>query len=995
MSGCSLGLMLALTLMMSSSNVVAQSFEGRPIVGVEYLPSGTLDGHDLERIQRLKIGSPLRGEDVAEEIDLLFATGEFSNIRADAEVSGSGVKIVFVTTPTRYVASMSVSGKLSESPNRGELARVPRLSTGGVYQDRLLQPAVDAMQHLLIENGLYDAAVTPEIEVDQTGRQVFLKFQIKAGKRARYELPIVDGNSKLSMNTILRATGWRIPIIHRWRDVTQVKTRNGVQGIAKRYENTDHLQAKVELNELQYDAKQRRVQPKLTIDEGPMVEVVATEAKVSKRILKRYVPVFQERAVDNDLLAEGARNLRDYFQSLGYFDTVVDFRTSFAKDGVERIEFAVSRGQRYKLVHIELKGNKFFNHETIRERMFLEPASFYLRRGRYSEAFQTKDEETIASLYRSNGFRDVKVTSEPVVPYNGKQGQIGVVVQIEEGTQWLVDSVDFEGLADKDRALIEPNLVSSAGQPFSEVSIAADRNTILDYYSTRGFANADVQGAWQMAGPHRVKILYKIQPGRQEFVRQVLITGLQQTKMRLVEERIRLKAGDPLSPTAQQEGQKSLYDMGVFARVDTAIENPEGSTSYKTVLYAFDEANRYTVSLGVGAQVGRFGTPSSSDLQSPSGTTGFSPLLSVNVSRLNFLGIGHTISALASYSTLQQRFSTSYYAPRFQDVNGRSLVVSLLYDETRNVLTFSSKREEASVQVSQKFSRSTTGLLRFAYRRVSVNDVIIPVLLVPQLLQTVRLGIISGNLARDRRDNSGDPHRGSYNTADIGIASKYLGSQRNFAKALVRNATYYPFGRSIVLARQTQFGVIIPYSAPAGLTAQESVPLAERFFGGGADSLRAFPYNQAGPRDTGASLIPGGPSSPATGFPLGGNALFFNNVELRFPLIGQNIQGVFFHDIGNVYSSVNDISFRFSQKNNADFDYAVQAAGMGLRYRTPIGPVRADFAYTINPPSYLGFGGTPQQLLLCGPTGSTSPGCQSTSQSIGHFQFFFSIGQTF
>ena len=164
--------------------------------------------------------------------------------------------------------------------------------------------------------------------------------------------------------------------------------------------------------------------------------------------------------------------------------------------------------------------------------------------------------------------------------------------------------------------------------------------------------------------------------------------------------------------------------MGVFARVDTAIENPEGSTSDKTVLYAFDEANRYTLSLGVGAQIGRFGTPSSSDLSSPSGATGFSPLLSVNVSRLNFLGIGHTVSALASYSTLQQRFSTSYFAPRFQDVNGRSLVVTLLYDETRNVLTFSSKREEASVQVSQKFSRSTTGLLRFAYRRVSVSDVI-------------------------------------------------------------------------------------------------------------------------------------------------------------------------------------------------------------------------------------------------------------------------------
>jgi outer membrane translocation and assembly module TamA len=121
----------------------------------------------------------------------------------------------------------------------------------------------------------------------------------------------------------------------------------------------------------------------------------------------------------------------------------------------------------------------------------------------------------------------------------------------------------------------------------------------------------------------------------------------------------------------------------------------------------------------------------------------------------------------------------------------------------------------------------------------------------------------------------------------------------------------------------------------------------------------------------------------------------FNNLELRFPLLGENIQGVAFHDVGNVYRSLSDISFRFRQRDNTDFNYAVHAVGFGLRYRTPIGPVRADLAYSINPPSYSGFGGTPQDLLQCGPAGATLPNCQSTQQSINHFQFFFSIGQTF
>jgi outer membrane translocation and assembly module TamA len=215
---------------------------------------------------------------------------------------------------------------------------------------------------------------------------------------------------------------------------------------------------------------------------------------------------------------------------------------------------------------------------------------------------------------------------------------------------------------------------------------------------------------------------------------------------------------------------------------------------------------------------------------------------------------------------------------------------------------------------------------------------------------------------------------------------------------LLRNATYYKLTRNVVLARQTQFGVIRPFSAPAGVSDQESVPLPERFFGGGADSLRAFPYNQAGPRDTGMPLVPGGPASQPTGFPLGGNALLFNNVELRFPFIGDNIQGVVFHDMGNVYSSVSNMSFRFHQKNLQDFDYAVHAVGFGIRYRTPIGPIRGDLAYSINPPSFVGFKGTPVQLLQCNPNlpASALPSfCQPVQQSVSHFQFFFSIGQTF
>ena len=124
----------------------------------------------------------------------------------------------------------------------------------------------------------------------------------------------------------------------------------------------------------------------------------------------------------------------------------------------------------------------------------------------------------------------------------------------------------------------------------------------------------------------------------------------------------------------------------------------------------------------------------------------------------------------------------------------------------------------------------------------------------------------------------------------------------------------------------------------------------------------------------------------------------FNNVELRFPLLGQDLQGVLFFDSGNVYSSLSDISFRYHQRNLQDFGYAAEAPGFGLRYKTPVGPLRVDLAYSLNPPSFQGFGGTPTQLLQCNPNvplSSLPSYCTPSRQTLSHIQFFFSIGQTF
>jgi outer membrane protein assembly factor BamA len=298
------------------------------------------------------------------------------------------------------------------------------------------------------------------------------------------------------------------------------------------------------------------------------------------------------------------------------------------------------------------------------------------------------------------------------------------------------------------------------------------------------------------------------------------------------------------------------------------------------------------------------------------------------------------------------------------------------------------------LQLSQQLDRTTTLLYRYAYRRTSIdeNTLNIEPLLVPLVSQPVRVGLLSSTYISDRRDDPTNTTRGIYNTVNVALASKYWGAQPNFARMLAQNSTYHRIRPRVVFARTVQLGVNLPWAGHLVEGVEQArfagrpdprIPLSERYFGGGANSHRGFAYNQAGPRD------------PATGFPLGGGSQFLNSMELRFPLFGADISGVLFHDAGNVYSRPGRINFRGKQEvrvnrqgsKEFDFDYMVHAMGLGIRYRTPIGPVRFDLAYSPNPPRFVGFDGTRNQLL----TGTGS----FREQRIPSLQFHFSLGQTF
>jgi len=971
----------------------ATVWEGRAISRIDWEPAEQpLSPDELDRLLPLHKGGPLRMEEVRSAIQKLYLTGRYADVSIDAEPEGTAGVVLRVTTEFNYfIGRVGVQGE-NEPPNRNQLITASRLDLGTPLIEDDLQASVDAMQARLRANGLYNATIEYRIERVPKTEEASIFFDVTTGKRAHFDGVELAGAYNRTTQQIIRSTGWRgglgpVPVpgwfpdkfrFPRWREVTDNRVQTGLEGVRKDFQQGNHLKAQVTLTDRIYHPATNTMTPHMTINSGPVIEVRTPGGGLSQSRLREILPIFQERSVDSALLREGQLNLREYFESKGYFDAIVDE----PQVSESLIEYKVTPGERHRLKHIEIQGNEYFNLATLRQRLYIAQSSFLrYRYGRFSQRLLTQDENTLTDLYRANGFREAEVKHVTPIEdnYGGKHGNLEVKLEVREGHQWLVNKLEIEGANDEDTEYLRSVLRSTEGQPFSEVNVAADRDSILSYYYNNGYPDAtfeETQGP--EPAPYRVDILYKIVPGKRQFVHDVLLQGLDTTKYSLVKSRILLSPGDPLSQSRIAESQQKLYDLGIFSKVQTAIQNPNGQEESKYVLFSVEEARKYSFNFGVGAELARIGGGADT-FDSPAGQTGFSPRVSLGLSRINFLGLGHTVGLQTLFSTLQKRALLNYIAPQFEGRENLALSFSALFDDAHDIRTFAARRWEGSVQLSQRLSRANSVQFRYTFRRVTLdpNTLKISSGLVPLLSQPVRIGLVAATFFQDKRDDPITSTRGIYNSIDLGFGSKIFGSETDFTRMVFRNSTYHPLRKDVVLARSLQFAYI------QRLGGLPDIPLAERFYAGGASSHRAFPDNQAGPRDL------------DTGFPIGGKALMFHSTELRFPLIGDSIGGVLFHDMGNVYSDVRNISFRFGQKGVQDFDYMVHGIGFGIRLRTPVGPLRVDLSVSPNPPHFIGVDATLEQLRAADPKIPLCNQVTCREQSINWFQFHFSLGQTF
>lgn len=978
----------------------------------------------MQQMITQKTGEPLDRQKVRDSVQALYGTGRFSNIEVDVRPTGAHeATLVFAVSPNYFIGSITSEGApRRQRPTNSQLIDASKLELGEILTQAKIAQAIQRMKTVLETNGFYRAEIGHKETYDPKTQVAGIHFTITPNRPAHIGQLIVQGDSGYTPEEIAKMANFESG-----HTVSQDRLTKGLQKLRKKYTKQSRLESQISFVDRKYHPDTNQLDLMLKIDRGPTVDVQVDGASITHGQLKKFVPIYEEHAVDNDLLNEGRRNIRDYLQSQGYFDAKVNFAEDYT-DKRQHLDviYNVDRGEKHDVAKVGFdikpgqyivgaaKSPPYFDIKDLEERLQVQSKNFVgsqgrirsaLRslvttHGRYSQAMMNDDVENLTALYRASGFLQAKVEGSVDDNYQGKTGQIAVTYKIDEGPQTRVGKVRIEGNTafDTDRLLSEIN--TSEGQPYSEVNLDADRDLILNLYFDKGFPDVqfDSKVTPSTTESNALNVTYVIREGEQFFVDRVLMSQLRYTKPEVAEKQFAIEPGDPLSQSLMSKTQANLYDLGVFNEVKMGVQNPEGDAKYKDVLLQLNEARRWTFDYGFGLEAST-GQPSAADCQRlaqqgqnsiacSQGRYGVSPKVSFDVSRINFRGRAHTLTFQTSVGRLEQRALFNDEVRRFFDRPNWIFSFTTFYDNSIDVTTFTSERLEGSIQLQQTYSKISQFLYRFTYRRVKASNVVVASDQIPVYSAPVRVGIPSFTYIRDKRDNVIDTHNGNYTTFDAGVASKYFGSQASFGRFLIQNTTYHPFKRKTVagettmwvFARNTRIGVAEPF-------ANTVIPLPERFLAGGANSLRGFALNQAGPRDL------------TTGSPLGGDALFINSLELRtppvgLPFVGDNLSFEFFNDIGNIFADTTEMGrglFRFHQPNAmqcgtnpafCNFSYMSNAVGSGIRYRTPIGPVRVDFGYNLNPTTYP----------LAVTTNNVTTYTPATTRRLN---FFFSVGQTF
>ncbi|HUE90117.1 MAG TPA: POTRA domain-containing protein [Vicinamibacterales bacterium] len=954
----------ALTLLIPAPAVAdVRDFIGRTLtdVRVEVGGAASTDVSVLQLIET-RVGEALSMQRVRESVDHLVGVGRFEDVRVFASASAppaDGVTLRWVLVPVQRIASVEIEGRAAFSANdiRTEIVEL----AGALPVTARVDEIVEGLTGFYAERGYRRASIEPRLVPSRAPELVTLRLGIEAGPRTVIGHVTIHGDTGLTPAAVIDELR-----LERGRAYDRPSIDARVSRFADSLRDLGYYEANVDLS-VAFADETGTADLTVNAERGPRVRVVFAGDPLPENRRNALVPIRQERSVDLDLLEDASRNIEAFLRQQGYRTAEAPYVRE-EKNGELVLTFDVRRGPLHRLASLDVTGNVALPRSALAPLLALEPGE------PFSDSRVATVAAAITELYRVRGFARVAVRPEvsPAAPEDdGAEVPLRVRLVVTEGLPTVVANVTIEGnvaiAGDRLRELLR----LTEQRPYYRPQLDADRDEIERLYRNEGFRSvrADAEVAVQDDGEH-VDVRWTIVEGPRAIVDRVLVSGNERTSAELIRREAVLTPGTPLGDDAVIETQRRLATLGLFRRV-RIVELPHGDGVTRDVLIEVEEAPATTVAYGGGVEAGR--RLRTGDQARVEERIDIAPRGFFQISRRNLWGKNRSVSLFTrvslrprdpgaesdpsdtgGYGFNEYRVVGTFREPRLLDRAGDLQLTAFIEQAIRSSFNF--WRRGIRLDYGRRVGSNVTLTARYALDRTRLFDMHIEPeaqLPVDRLFPQVRLSTVTGSILRDSRDDVIDPTRGTTFGVDTTLALRSIGSEVGFAKTSWQGFVYRRLPGAVpwTLAAGARMGVAAGFARVLDDgTVVNDVPASERFFAGGDSTVRGFVLDRLGTSET----------VNDQGFPAGGGGLAVVNVELRTPY-WKGLGGVGFLDAGNVFRRATDISV-------AEFR---PAGGFGLRYRSPLGPLRFDLGFNLD-----------RQLL---PNGSRERG----------MVFHLSLGQAF
>jgi outer membrane protein insertion porin family len=928
---------------------------GRTVVSVAYTTDGPVDRDEVERLVSIRAGQPLTEQATGSTIRHLFATRRFSDVRIEAEAAEGGVAVTvhlfrsFRVNPLKFDDGVSVS--------REDMRRAVPFSEGAVFQAEELEEGTDALKRRLDAEGYVTAAVQPEVFFDRATFDAEVIYHIEAGKPARTASALFDGETRPFTPEELLRKG-RLDPGDRYRES---KARADADRMTKFLRKKGRLRGTVELIAAQ-PTDDGRVMPVYRITVGPRV-VFQTRGIRERRVRREVLGLLQGQIFDEDLVLQYVENKRRGLQRKGHYRAKVEYAMSEQSD-VLAVAITVEEGRKFAVEKIDIAGNESVSDKRLRKLMVSQEKGLpLLRPGRLVDEVLREDADAILGYYQTRGWVQARV-DDPQVTEGPRPNRLIVNVHVTEGPRAIVASRRVVGAEHVSPDELEKILSVDPGKPFNPNEVRQGSFSLQNHYRDRGWREASVKDNWTLsADGTSADVVYDVEEGMRSFFGKTIVRGNTRTDTDRITRLVTWDEGDPFSEQEVLTTQRNLTRTSVFRRVELRPQPADPATQTRPVDIEVQEGRPLSLLYGLGYQYAPDALENRSD-----------PFAIAGVSYNNLFGTMRSASVEVQYAPISNR-GRAVLTFREPFLFNRDIPLNVLGFFIREpIQKIDIERRGAVLDSSRLFGRYLRVGMRYEYQRIeALNEKDLSTIErdFSKFDRPILQSAIGPNLFYDRRDDFIDPHDGYYLTASTKYAFPLAQCENDrassgscyadYLKYSGQAAYFRPFGGG-VFAISARAGGINSYGELRGVP----VPIAERFFAGGRSTNRAFDTDLLGipgatvDHDTRATVHEGlDPGSCADRYPqlgmppdsnydcdagptiVGGNGFLGLNAEYRFPIFG-NLGGALFYDVAQVWESPSDIRFAIEGEKGLR-----QGVGIGLRYMTPIGPVRVEYGWPV------------------------------------------------